>query len=185
MGKKEDIFEATLDLVVARGLQNTPMSSIAESAGVGMGTVYNYFPSKQELINALYVKLKEDEARFMVNKCPAGLTLRQRFFFFWKNLLQYFITHPKEFQFLEQLSFSPDILEESKKQGAMYFAELIKVYEEGQRQEVLKKGDVFQQIFFTHGSMASLAKYRIQGDIDLDEEQIDEMITAAWDALKR
>ena len=35
------------------------------------------------------------------------MAVRQSFFFFWTNILNYFISHPQEFQFLEQFYFSP------------------------------------------------------------------------------
>ena len=150
-----------------------------------MGTIYNYFASKEELINALYLKLKEDEADYMLENFRSGMSVRQSFFFFWTNILNYFIHHPEEFQFLEQFSFSPIIDLEVRRQGALYFVELTKVYEEGQNQEILKKGDITRQIYFTHGSLASLAKFHILGDIRLDNEAIKIAVTAAWDALKQ
>ena len=185
MSKKEDILNTTLKLVIEKGIHNTPMSLIAEEAGVGMGTIYNYFASKEELINALYLKLKEDEADYMLKNFKSGMAVRQSFFFFWTNILNYFISHPKEFQFLEQFYFSPLIDLKARQQGALYFAELTKVYEEGQNQEILKKGDIIQQIYFTHGSLASLAKFHILGDIRLDKKAIRDAVTAAWDALKQ
>jgi AcrR family transcriptional regulator len=185
MSKKEDILNTTLKIVIEKGIHNTPMSLIAQEAGVGMGTIYNYFDSKAELINALFLKLKEDEAAYMLKNFKSGIPVRHSFSFFWKNILQYFIHHPKEFQFLEQFYFSPLIDLEARRQGAVYFSELTKVYEEGQNQEVLKKGDITQQIYFTHGSLASLAKFHILGDIRLDKKAIEDAVTAAWDALKR
>jgi AcrR family transcriptional regulator len=185
MSKKEDILNTTLILVIEKGIHNTPMSLIAEEARAGMGTIYNYFKSKEELINALYLKLKEDEAEYMIKNHENGMTVRQSFFSFWTNILKYFITHPKEFQFLEQFYFSPLIDLQIRRQGALYFSELTKVYEEGQKQEILKKGDITQQIYFTHGSLASLAKFQILGDIELDDKSIKDSVTAAWDALKQ
>ena len=185
MSKKDDILNTTLRLVIEKGIHNTPMSLIAEKARVGMGTIYNYFASKEELINALYLKLKEEEAAYMLNNFQSGMSVRQSFFFFWTNILSYFISNPREFQFLEQFYFSPLIDLEARQQGALYFAELIKVYEDGQNQEILKKGDIIQQIYFTHGSLASLAKFHILGDIRLDKNAIKNAVTAAWDALKR
>ena len=185
MSKKEDILNTTLELVIEKGIHNTPMSLIAEKARVGMGTIYNYFPSKEKLINALYLKLKEDEAAYMLNNFKVGMSVRQSFFFFWTNILSYFISHPKEFQFLEQFYFSPLIDLEVRQQGALYFSELTKVYEKGQNQEILKNGDIIQQIYFTHGSLASLAKFHILGDISLNKKAIKNAVTAAWDALKQ
>ena len=185
MGKKEDILQTTLKLVIEKGIHNTPMSLIAAEAGVGMGTIYNYFVSKEELINALFLKLKEDEADYMLKNHKNGRTVRQNFFIFWTNILNYFIHHPREFQFLEQFYFSPLIDLQARQRGALYFAELTQVYAEGQRQEILKKGDITRQIYFTHGSLASLAKFHVLGDIHLDKKAISDAITAAWDALKQ
>ena len=168
MGKIDDILRATLKLVIQKGIHNTPMSLISKEAGVGMGTIYNYFKSKEVLINALYLKLKGEEAEHMLKDYKKGMSVRKSFFFFWNNIFNYFIIHPQEFQFLEQF----------------YFSELTKVYEQGQQQEILKKGDILQQIYFTHGALASLAKFHILGDIQLDGEGIDKAITSAWDALK-
>lgn len=185
MSKKDDIFAATLQLVTEFGIHDTPMSRIAEAAQVGMGTIYNYFSSKEKLINALYLKLKEEEAASMLRDYQAGMPVRQSFFFFWRNILKYFIAHPREFQFLEQFYFSPLIELEARRQGAGYFAELVRVYEEGQVQDILKPGNIIEQIYFTHGSLASLAKFHILGDVELNETSIEQAVTAAWDALKR
>ena len=158
MSKKEDILNTTLQLVIEKGIHNTPMSLISEVAGVGMGTIYNYFESKEELINALYLKLKEDEAAYMLNNFDSNLSVRQSFFFFWTNILSYFISHPKEFQFLEQFYLSPLIDIDVRQRGALYFAELTKVYEKGQHQEVLKKGDIIQPMeFWIPANLASMS----------------------------
>jgi AcrR family transcriptional regulator len=40
---------AAMKLLVDRGIQATPMSAIAKAAGTGMGTIYNYFATKEDL----------------------------------------------------------------------------------------------------------------------------------------
>lgn len=37
------------------------MSTIAKTAGTGMGTIYNCFPNKEILINEIYLSIKEKE----------------------------------------------------------------------------------------------------------------------------
>ena len=61
MNKKESILKSALQLLTENGVHNTPMSAIAKAAGTGMGTIYNYFKNKDELINALYLYIKEKE----------------------------------------------------------------------------------------------------------------------------
>ena len=61
MNKRASIQLAALKLLAVNGLHATPMSAIAKEAGTGMGTIYNYFPNKEVLINSLYVSVKEAE----------------------------------------------------------------------------------------------------------------------------
>ncbi len=55
--KRRDIALACKDLVVARGIKNITISQIAKTAGVGKGTIYDYFKNKEhivfELVNTL------------------------------------------------------------------------------------------------------------------------------------
>ncbi len=185
MSKKDDILRATLHLMIENGIHNAPMSVIADAAGAGMGTIYNYFKSKEELINALYLKLKEDEALFMLSDYDGNTSIKQRFISLWRNIFKYFVSHPKEFQFMEQFYYSPLIAVEAKKQGAHYFNELVSIYKDGQQQDIIKKGDVMKLIYFTHGSLASLAKFQILGDINLNDDEIEQAIYSSWDAIKQ
>ncbi|RME22021.1 MAG: TetR/AcrR family transcriptional regulator [Deltaproteobacteria bacterium] len=51
--KRERILRAAWALIRHYGYQKTTMDDIAREAGVGKGTVYNYFGSKQEIMLAL------------------------------------------------------------------------------------------------------------------------------------
>ena len=47
------IFEATIQVLVAEGIQRLTTTRVAHRAGVSVGTMYQYFPHKQALIYAL------------------------------------------------------------------------------------------------------------------------------------
>ncbi|MEZ5022656.1 MAG: helix-turn-helix domain-containing protein [Chitinophagales bacterium] len=49
MDKKESILEATLKLTTEIGWVDTSTALIAKEANVGMGTIYRYFQSKEQL----------------------------------------------------------------------------------------------------------------------------------------
>src|SRR5689334_15289154 len=59
--KREAILAAALELFVERGFYGTAVPEIAERAGVGAGTIYRYFESKETLVNELY---REQKMRF-------------------------------------------------------------------------------------------------------------------------
>ena len=54
--KEEQILKAAKKLISKYGYKKVSMDEIAEEAGVTKKTVYSYFPSKEELLNALIRK---------------------------------------------------------------------------------------------------------------------------------
>lgn len=72
--KRQDIVEASLQVFKCKGYQGTRIIDIAKEAGIGKGTVYEYFHSKDEIIlgvfdelfldyeQLLYTRVKSDRA---------------------------------------------------------------------------------------------------------------------------
>jgi AcrR family transcriptional regulator len=52
--KRELIVKASADVFAERGFASTRVADIAERAGIGKGTVYEYFSSKEELLFAVF-----------------------------------------------------------------------------------------------------------------------------------
>ncbi len=52
--KRELILESTYDIFVEKGYTNTKIIEIAKHAGIGKGTVYEYFDSKEAIFMALF-----------------------------------------------------------------------------------------------------------------------------------
>ena len=51
---RKKILDAAVDLMTARGFKAATMREIARAAGVGDATIYNYFPTKDAILNAYY-----------------------------------------------------------------------------------------------------------------------------------
>lgn len=64
--KKADIFHSARELFYSKGFKDTNVSDIAKMAGVGVGTFYNYYPSKEEIFLEVYMKENEDLKKSMV-----------------------------------------------------------------------------------------------------------------------
>jgi len=47
--KKHDIVQAALTIFARKGVANTKMADIAKAAGIGKGTIYEYFRDKDEI----------------------------------------------------------------------------------------------------------------------------------------
>lgn len=56
---RELIVETALRLFLSQGYEATTMRNIAAAAGVSVGNAYYYFPSKQHLVQAYYLRSQE------------------------------------------------------------------------------------------------------------------------------
>lgn len=56
------ISEAAIESFIERGYADTTMRLIAEKAGVSSGNAYYYFPSKNHLVQDLYVRVQREHA---------------------------------------------------------------------------------------------------------------------------
>ncbi len=61
-GKERRIIEAAAHVFSVKGFSGTSVSEIAENAGVGKGTIYEYFDSKEELFFKVFEWFSEELA---------------------------------------------------------------------------------------------------------------------------
>jgi AcrR family transcriptional regulator len=54
------ILDAAEQVAAEEGLPSASLQAIAERAGVAVGTIYNYFPDRQELFAALFKRRREE-----------------------------------------------------------------------------------------------------------------------------
>jgi AcrR family transcriptional regulator len=73
------LYDTAIRMISERGYEATTLREIAKEAGVSVGLLYRYFPSKQSVIIALYDELSQDFARQTASMTPG--TWRDRFQF--------------------------------------------------------------------------------------------------------
>ena len=66
MTKKEAILNTALKLFVENGFHGTATGKIAQEAGVGTGTLFTYFKTKDELVLSLYVSIKIEMMEYLL-----------------------------------------------------------------------------------------------------------------------
>lgn len=99
--KREAIMTAALELFVERGFYGTAVPEIADRAGVGAGTIYRYFESKEALVNEIYRERKLQFGRIATDDFPASAPTREQFRLLWTRMARFAIDHPSSFVFLE------------------------------------------------------------------------------------
>lgn len=76
--KKELIRQAAVEVIARNGFYNTRADQIAEEAGVAVGTIYNYFSNKEEILEYIFeVELKKRMAYLEEIRANDGQILEQ------------------------------------------------------------------------------------------------------------
>lgn len=119
--KRTQIIEASIDLFATSGFWNTPTSKITKHAGVSTGTLFNYFDSKDLLIDAVYLQLKQEQAAHMAINFPYNASVKERFEHLWFRYIDWGLNQPVRYHLLRQMKLSDLISSEAQ---ASYDAEL-------------------------------------------------------------
>lgn len=104
--KKKRILEAALKLFVEKGIDNTSTSLISKEANIATGTLYLYFKNKVNLINELYVSLKEENLGLICLDVVSEIdfvSLEKG----WMNTVSWGVSNPDKFRFMMQFDTSP------------------------------------------------------------------------------
>lgn len=182
--KRQAIFDATIKLITENGFDATPISLIAKNSGVAAGTIYLYFKNKEELINQLYLELKERLTAAVVSGYQKDLPIRIAIELLWNNYVNYFTGNPVEYMFFQQFSNSPLIHKFTKEEGLRIFSPIIEVLSRARDEKVIKdipNEIAYSQVFQT---TSYLIRQHIDGSFILNEENKKLAFQASWDAIK-
>lgn len=114
--RRNAILEAATRVIASRGL-GAPTALIAKEAGVSNGSLFGYFETKTDLLNALYVELKTGMATSVVTGLPVEQNTRAQMAHMWEGWLQWAKSGADKRRALEQLAVSDAITSESRAIG--------------------------------------------------------------------
>jgi AcrR family transcriptional regulator len=147
MDKKAKVLEAALKLFVEFGFHNTPTSKIAKEAGISSGTLFYFFPTKDELVVALYLHIKSELA------CEINESIAQESDFeeilkkYYTTTLNWAKEHKAEFKFMEQFNSSPYLKKIAEDEIQKYVKPLKQLLQNAVNEGILKNLDL--EILFT------------------------------------
>ncbi len=185
--KRLNIMQAALELIAEQGFHRTPMVEIAAKAGVAAGTIYRYFESKDVLITELHRELEDKIMAFLREGYPFESPLRERFLYLIRELLQYFITNPLHFRYMEQYYNSPYgiSLHRDRLLGKSGNHDiLMDIFEQGIEQHVLKEFPKAVLFALAFGPLIALMRDHILCLVNLNEALIRQIAEACWEAIE-
>lgn len=153
------ISTTAIRLFVERGFHDTPTSLIAREAGVANGTLFHHYPSKEILINSLYLEVNAQLAEASSNGLDALTDFPDRLSTTWHNTLHWALEHPRKIEFVLQFSHSPYLdrmtLEQSDAMTVLY----INLLKEGSRKGFLVKAEPELLYVMTIQQLYGLVKF--------------------------
>jgi len=120
--KRRAILAAATQVIAESGIE-APTARIARLAGVAEGTLFTYFATKDDLLNALYLDLKDGMREAMMSTYPAKGSVKKRFRHIWEQYVGWGAAHPQARKAMAQLGVSGRLTARTKAAGAQPFAE--------------------------------------------------------------
>src|ERR1700736_895263 len=136
--KRNAILSAAVQVFAERGL-GAPTAAITKAAGIAEGSLFTYFKTKDELINALYCELKLELADSMMSGFPRKQSVRHRLEHVWNGYVQWGVANPERQRVLKQIQAWGGLTEESKQAGSAPFTEMPRVTEDALTQKIYKE----------------------------------------------
>ena len=183
-GLSAAILDAALELFAERGFYGTAMPLVAEKAGVGAGTLYRHFASKEALANALFQKWKL-ALGLSLSQVPTDLPVRQRFHHLWLNFVQFSRIHPRAFAFLELHHHASYLDDASRLVEDSVLMPVVAVVHKAQQEMAIKDVDPAVLIALIYGAIVGLVRGEERGAGTLSERSLADAEECMWQAIRR
>jgi AcrR family transcriptional regulator len=121
--KRNSILSAATEVFAERGL-SAPTAAVTTVAGVAEGTLFTYFKTKEELVNALYREIKLELADAMMSGFPRKASVRHRLQHVWNHYVEWGIANEMKHKVLRQMMVWKGLTDASKAAGSVPFIEI-------------------------------------------------------------
>src|SRR5260221_973811 len=111
--KRQALLDAAAEFVARLGT-GASTAKIAKAAGVSEGTLFTYFPTKDDLLNQLFLEIEAHLTETMLAPYPADASAKDRLFSVWNRLIDWGLAHATARKALRQLKVSDRVTAESR-----------------------------------------------------------------------
>ncbi len=182
--RRQAILDAALTLFAKRGYHGTSVPSVAELAGVGAGTIYRYFESKEALANVLYQEWKGQLGAYILEGFPRDASFRNQFRTWFERQIDFIQRHPEASAFMELHHHASYLDEASLALEELHVAVGTEIIELGQSQEALREGPPILLLALIYGAVVGLVRASWEGRIELTPEVLESAEQASWELVR-
>ncbi|MCH1929750.1 TetR/AcrR family transcriptional regulator [Shewanella sp. A25] len=184
--KRQAILNTALALFVSQGFHGTSTASIAKQAGVATGTLFHHFPTKEALMESLFLTIKQEFADSLLSKVTEDGDLKQNAEQLWQSAIDWSMAHPDKQLFFQQYSMSP-MLSLSVREQAMngilgFISQLI---EKGQTSGLISQYPIELMLENCHGQYLAATRFFIDNpQLGKDKNYREASFALFWKAMK-
>lgn len=178
--KRSAILDAALELFCEFTFEGARVPLIAERAGVGTGTIYHYFESKEALVNAVYQRWKGQLRELLVDEAPAGIPARDEFRHWWRGLWRFASERPRAFAFLETHHHAPYLDSASLAISDALLDGAVAFLRRAQRAGAVRKTNPHALIAMVLGAFTGLVRATDGEGLSYSERAANETEECAW-----
>ena len=183
--KRESFLSTALKLFVTHGVQNTSTAAIAKEAGTAAGTLFLYFPTKQDLINELVLQISRDQAEYMQTLLDRSLPVRDMFFAIWHGSIVWFLEHRDAYEYVQQVRDTGIVDEAAVKESGKSFVYFYDAIQKGLAEGNLKPYPLeLIGAFLYQDIVAVMNLLRTQPKLTKQEEIIQAGFDIFWDGIR-
>ncbi|QNO15410.1 TetR/AcrR family transcriptional regulator [Alkalicella caledoniensis] len=181
MDSKDKILNAALKLFIREGFHGTSTAKIANEAGISNGTLFHHFKTKEDLINRLYISVKENYKNYLLGQMEPCETTKGKIKQLWNTCVRWNLENKDGATFFAMFANSPYIDKLSKEEASRNFTFISELFQESIDAEVLISVNPNLMISSFHGSVKAFVSFIANNPENLDlDEHIDIAFKMWW-----
>ena len=187
--KKEDIALSCKELILTKGINNLTVAEVAKTAGVGKGTIYEYFENKDEIVFELVSILMKEHSQKLKISLEKKKTTKEKIrtfsnFFYDKedsDLRKLY----KEFISLSLVAPKSDMVEFHAQCTRSYFTWFKEIIQHGIERDELKEESILlaQGLFVVGDGM--FIQNSVIGKEENIQQDLDSFIDTIFDLMEK
>jgi AcrR family transcriptional regulator len=183
--KIQAIYQATLALVLKSGYAELNMAAVAKEAGIATGSIYTYFKNKEDLINQLYLHLKDEKVKLMFKKYNEKDNFYVAFQKLWMAYFKISMNEYHKMMFIEQYAYSSIINASTRKKAYALLLPMITLLQQAQNEHLIKEVEPEIILSSITGAVLEIVRYYQSEGTKPSKSTIEQCFEMAWTSIRK
>jgi AcrR family transcriptional regulator len=135
--RRAALLDAAIEVFAQHGL-DAPTAAISKQAKVSEGSLFTYFKTKNELVNVLYLEVRQQLADAIMRDFPRRGSVRARAEHIWSAYVGWGVAHPDARQVARLTDLSRSVRPDVRAERARLFSEVDQLERDALSQKRMK-----------------------------------------------